>query len=98
MKKNRSPSSDQIPAEFIQARGETLQSEIHTFINSIWSKEELPEQWQESTTVQIYKKGDKSNCSNYRGILLLSTSYKNILLSRLNPYVDYIIWDQHYGV
>jgi hypothetical protein len=35
-------------------------------------------------------------CSNYRGISLLSTSYKiltNILLSRLIPYVDEIIGD-----
>jgi hypothetical protein len=36
------------------------------------------------------------DCSYYRGISLLSTSYKilsNILLSRLTPYVDEIIGD-----
>jgi hypothetical protein len=46
-------------------------------------------------TVPIYK-GDKTDCSNYRGISLLSTSYKilsNILLSRLSPYVDEIVGD-----
>jgi hypothetical protein len=31
----KSPCSDQIPAELIQARGEILQSEIHKLINSI---------------------------------------------------------------
>jgi hypothetical protein len=51
--------------EWIQAGSETLQLEIHILMNSIWSKEELLEQWKKSTTVQIYKKGYKSNCSNY---------------------------------
>jgi hypothetical protein len=40
----KSPGRDEIPAELIQAGGETLQSEIHKFINSIWNKEELPDQ------------------------------------------------------
>jgi hypothetical protein len=60
------------------------------------NKEELPHQWKESLVVPIHKKGDKTDCSNYRGISLLSTSYKivsNILLSRLIPYADEIIGD-----
>jgi hypothetical protein len=60
LKKYKSPGSDQIPAELIQAGGEALQSEIHKLINSIWIKEELPDQW---------KEGDKTDCSNYRGSL-----------------------------
>jgi sorting nexin-29 len=66
----------------------------------IWSKEELPHQWKESIVVPIHKKGDKTDCSNYRGISLLSTSYKilsNILLSRLTPYADEIIGDHQCG-
>jgi hypothetical protein len=53
----------------------------------------LPHQWKELTVVPIHKKGDKTDCSNYLGISLLSTSYKilsNILLARLNPYADEI--------
>jgi hypothetical protein len=70
------------------------QSEIHKFVNSICSKDELPDQWKESITVPIYKKSNKTDCSNYRGISLLSTSYKisfNILVSRLSSYIDEII-------
>jgi hypothetical protein len=61
LKKYKSPGTDQIPAELIKARGETLQSEIHKLINSIWSTEELPGQWKESIILPIYKKGDKTD-------------------------------------
>ena len=48
----------------------------------------------------IYKKGDKTDCSTYRGISLLSTTYtilSNILLSRLTPYAEEIIGDHQCG-
>jgi hypothetical protein len=91
---SRSPRSDQIPAEIIQAGGEILLSVIHKLINYDWNSKELPDQWMEPISVQFNKKGDKTDCNNYRGIALLSTSYKmlsNILLSKLSPYVDKII-------
>jgi hypothetical protein len=68
LKKYKSPGTDQITAELIQGGGETLQSEIHKLINSIWSKEKLPDQWKEPIIIPADKKGDKTDCSNYRGI------------------------------
>jgi hypothetical protein len=94
LKRYKPPGVDQIPAEMIQAGGETLHSEIHKLTKLIWNKEELPHQWKQSTVVPIHKKGDKTHCSNYEGISLLLTSYKilsNILLCRLTPYADEII-------
>jgi hypothetical protein len=62
------PGIDQILAELIQAGGETLRSGIHKLIELIWNKEKLPHQWKESIMVPIHKEGDKTDCSNYRGI------------------------------
>jgi sorting nexin-29 len=89
-----------IPAELIKAGGRTIRSEIHKLINSIWNKEELPEQLKESIIVLIFKQGDKTDCSNYRGISLLSSTHKtlsNILLSKLTPYAEEIIGDHQCG-
>jgi hypothetical protein len=54
----------------------------------------LPDQWKEPVTIPVHKKGGETDCNNYHGISLLSTSYKmlsNVLPSRLSPYVDEII-------
>jgi len=52
----------------------------------------LPEEWTYSIVVPVYKKDDKTDCSNYRGVPLLATTYKivvNILLLRLTTYAEF---------
>ena len=94
LKNYKSPGMDQIPAELIKAGGSTIRHEIYKLIISIWNEESMPEEWKESIIVPIYKKGDKADCYNYRGISLLPTTYKilsNILLSRLSPYTEELL-------
>jgi hypothetical protein len=57
----------------------------------------LPDPWKESISISIYKKDDKTDCNNYHGTSLLSTSYNillTILLSRISPYIVEVIGDQ----
>jgi hypothetical protein len=63
LKRYKSPGSDQISVELIQAGGKILRSKIHKLINSIWNKEILPDQWKESIIVPVHKKGDKTEQS-----------------------------------
>jgi hypothetical protein len=98
--RHNTPGSHEVPAELIQAGGEALWSVIHTFVNSIRNKEELPVKCEESISVAIYKKGNKTDCGNYHGISLLSISYKILpknFLSRLIPYIDKIIGNHQCG-
>jgi len=76
LKSHKSPGTDQIPAELIKADGRTIHSGIHKLISSIWNKEELPEETNELIIVPTYKKGDKTDYINYRGISPLSSTYK----------------------
>jgi hypothetical protein len=81
--------------------GRTSQSKFNKLINTIWNKEELPEEWKESIIVPIYTGGDKTNCRKCRGISFLSPMYKilsNTMLSKLNPYAEEIIGDCQCGI
>jgi hypothetical protein len=90
LKRYKLPGVYQIPTELIQAGGITLHSEVHKHINLIQNKE-FPHQWKASIVIPIHKQDDNTDCRNYRGMSLLSTSNKilsNILLIKLTPNAD----------
>jgi hypothetical protein len=56
----------------------------------------MPQQKKEPIIVPIHKEGGNTDFNNYRGICLLSTTYKilsNILPVSLTPYVNEVICD-----
>ena len=74
VKRHKTPGTDRIPAKLIETRGIKIRPEIHKHIDSTWNEEELAQEWKESASVPIYKEGNETDCSNYRGIL--SSTYK----------------------
>jgi len=74
LKRHKSLCIDKILAELIKARVRTVRSEIHKLLNFLWNKEELSEEWSGSVIVPVYEKGDKTDCSNFRGLSLLSST------------------------
>ena len=84
LKRNKSPGSDGITAEMIQAGGEQLVRQIHLLCNKAWNESTIPEEWSKSILVPIPKKGDLSQCANYRTISLINHTGKIRLIILLN--------------
>jgi len=61
LKRHKVEGIDQIPTEVIKAR---CRSEVHKLINSIWNKEDWPEQWKASMIATTCKKSDRTDCRN----------------------------------
>jgi hypothetical protein len=54
------------------------------FINSIWIREDLPDQWKEPVVLPIYKMGEKTDCAIIVGChcYQLDTKFYPILFSQ----------------
>ena len=62
--------------------------------------ERIPEEWKETITVPIHKRGDRDRCENYRGIVLGNAAYRvllDIILGKIKPYVEKVVWDYQNG-
>ena len=64
-------------------------------------EETIPEDWKEGHLVKMPKRLDMANCSNYRGITMLSVPGKILsrtILQRLIEVIDEILRDQQMGI
>ena len=50
---------------------------LHKLFEVVWSEELVPPKWCEGLIVNLFKKGDREDAGNYRGITLLSVVGKN---------------------
>ena len=89
LKVGKSPGIDGIPAEVYEHVGEAALDKLQDLFTNCWKKGTLPQDLRDAVIVSLYKnKGEKSYCSNYRGITLLSIGGKilaRVLLNRLIP-------------
>jgi hypothetical protein len=72
LKENKAPGTDNIPAELIKCAGYVLKHRMYKLILLIWNKEQLPTEWFQGIIWPIYKKVERTICSNYRPITLLN--------------------------
>jgi hypothetical protein len=86
----KAPGVDGIPSEIWKHGGATLTNNLFRLIQQAWEEGSVPQEWKDANIVTIFKKGDRTQCGNYRGISLLSIAGKafaRILLNRLDSHV-----------
>ena len=90
LKDGKAPGEDGIPAEVWKHGGANLLNRLHQLITKAWMEGSVPQAWKDASIITIYKKGDRTDCGNYRGISLLSAAGKilaRILLNRLSLHI-----------
>uniref|UniRef100_A0A7I4Y7G6 Reverse transcriptase domain-containing protein n=1 Tax=Haemonchus contortus TaxID=6289 RepID=A0A7I4Y7G6_HAECO len=91
MKKGTAPGLDNIPADLLRSGNTALHTLLAEHFNHYLKLKRIPEQWKESKTIFLFKKGHREDISNYRPISLLSVVYESftkILLNRMECTLD----------
>ena len=89
-----------MPAELVQAGGETMIDVLTEICNRIWRTGERPTSCTPSLIITLPKKGNLQLCQNYRTISLISHSSKvvlKVILNRLKPQAGEIIAEEQAG-
>jgi len=89
IKSGKAPGACGIYPEYIQHGGSDALCTLHKIVTLVWKEEVVPEEWHQGIIIPLYKgTGSKSECSNYRGITLLSMPgnvFAHIILARIKP-------------
>ena len=91
LKNSNTGGSDGIVGELLKYGGSGMVDFLEQLFLVIWQEEIVPRQWREGLIVNIFKKGDREDPANYRGITLLSVVGKvfcKILKNRLVQCLD----------
>ena len=72
---------------------------MYELVRQIWEEERIPEEWKETITVPLHKRGDRDRCDNYKGIALGNAAYKILsdILGKIKPYIEKVMGDYQNG-
>ena len=99
LKNGKAAGPDDIPAETIKADMDTAVNILHGLFSKIWKEGKAPAEWKAGIIIKLPKK-DLGDCSNYRGIMLLSVPGKVlnwIILQKMKDTMDTLLRDQQSG-
>ena len=88
---DQASGGDGIPVELFQILKDDAVQVLHSIYQQIWKTQQWPQDWKRSSFIQIPKKGNVKECSNYNTIALISHASKvmlKILQARFQQYVN----------
>ena len=77
--------------ELLKYGGSGMVCLLEQLFSVVWLEENVPRQWREGLIVNLFKKGDREDLGNYRGITLLSVVgkvFRKVLNKRLVHCLD----------
>jgi hypothetical protein len=100
MKSGKAAGIDRIAPEMLKADVNLFAELLFPIFRMAWEEQKLPDDWLQGVLIKLPKKGDLSNCNNWRGITLLSLPGKvlaKVILQRINARLENSIRKQQAG-
>ena len=94
MANEKAVGPDGLPAEQLKLdlqQDRTILLELHRLTTLIWREGKVPQQWKDAVITGLHKKGDRTECVNYRGISLVPHASKvllKVVARRLSAYCE----------
>ena len=91
MKKGKAAGIDSITIELLRAGGDIITEVLYELFTKIWDKEEIPEDWSKGLIVKLPKRGNLTDCDNWRGITLIPEIMKifgSAIINRIRGGMD----------
>ena len=91
LKRGKAAGHDEITPEMLKNLGRNGVELLTSLFNKAWKEKRIPKDWELGIILPIHKKGDNRECSNYRGISILSVVlkvYESILGKRLKTVIE----------
>ncbi|KAK2718668.1 hypothetical protein QYM36_005862 [Artemia franciscana] len=88
LKNNKSPGIDEISVELLKALPDLVADELHSLITEIWDNDCTPDERKTSIIAPIFKKADRKDCKNDRGISLIPLAAILFAIIILNIFRD----------
>jgi hypothetical protein len=67
IKNGKTAGLDNIPAQVLKVGPHATADILLPLFQDIWQKEKFPKEWKEGIIIKVPKKGDFSQCKNWRG-------------------------------